>query len=112
MVFNQINDTLDKMNIPNDLPPIDGVAAGIAVWYLSPPPDRIRNVLIVAGVHFFFHTLIVNRIKRRCAPSNNNNNTDNPPVSKFSRGFLQRRGDVSNDLFEMRSMGNVNDGYF
>ncbi len=53
--------------------PTDGVLLSLACWFLSPPETRLRNTIIVGGIHYLFH----HSVEKFDHPSNNNNN---PPV--------------------------------
>ena len=63
-LINLINISLDNLKITDDLPPIDGIAVAVAVWYLTPPEDRLKNVLIVGSIHYFLHEIIIHRAIR------------------------------------------------
>jgi hypothetical protein len=38
--------------------PLDGVAVALLVYTMSPPKDKLRNTLLVGGVHYFIHEMI------------------------------------------------------
>ena len=61
--MDKINEELDALNVPRELPPIDGLVVAGLVYYLSPKEDKLKNTLIVSGAHFVTHELIVQRIK-------------------------------------------------
>lgn len=38
--------------------PLDGVAVAGLVYFLSPPKDKLRNTILVGGVHYFIHEMV------------------------------------------------------
>ena len=59
--INKINDAL--ADATGGLVPLDGLVITSAVWFLSPPGDRLRNTLIVGGLHGFIHNAICKRTR-------------------------------------------------
>lgn len=45
---------LEEIQFPATVP-IDGVLLSIAVFMLSPSDTRLRNTVIVGGIHYVFH---------------------------------------------------------
>ncbi len=57
MPNNPLAEPLRQLNsfIPG---PLDGWLTGLAVWFLSPPQDRMRNTLVAGAIHFTVHESI------------------------------------------------------
>lgn len=74
--MDKINEELDALNVPRELPPIDGLVVAGLVYYLSPKADKLKNTLIVGGAHFVTHELIVQRMKYNTRKDHHTNHNE------------------------------------
>ena len=69
MTFDLIDDALDRFGVPAELLPVDGIAV-VALAYFFMQQNDDPQALIKAGAlgitHFVLHSVIVNRLKKKC----------------------------------------------
>lgn len=52
--YSDVDSVLDKINFPESIP-FDGAVITLATVFLSPPGYRIRNTVVIGGLHGLFH---------------------------------------------------------